>query len=202
MIRNWKCLTLLLCSLLPCGAIISHAQSGKSAPDFIIDTSKPYVYLKFDHVGKRQPLSRHEPDRGLWIRLVNNCRLPVTVGTFGTETSDPGVAPYDEIVAVDLFAPPLARSAPSGEKIAEIEKSEEPTPKGYSPGEIVNTTTIEPGSDLLLSLPANHVGPNWKLEIRFYLKVPRQNFYGDGPYSVVSFGWPDVPKEFRDAVGQ
>jgi hypothetical protein len=172
-----------------------------SPPAFVIDPSEPYVYLKFDHVGKRQPLSRREPDRGLWIRLVNNCRLPITVATFDTETRDPGIGIDDEIVPVDLNAPPLGHASHPGEN-APSERPNESIPEGYSSGDVVNTTTVAPGTSLLLSLPANHVGRSWKLQIQFYLNVAGKGSYGYGPYSVVSFNLPDVPKQFRDAVGQ
>jgi hypothetical protein len=199
MMKNSKFAALVLFSVLSASA--ASAQAQKKSPSFVIDPSQPYVYLKFDHVGKRQPLSRHEPDRGLWIRLVNNCRLPITVATFDTETNDPGIGVDDEIVPVDLNAPPLGQvlhpveSAPS-------EQPNESIPKGYSSGDVVNTTTVAPGTSLLLSLPANHVGRSWELQIQFYLNVAGQGSYGYGPYSVVSFNWANVPKQFRDAVGQ
>jgi hypothetical protein len=183
--RNSKFAALVLFSVLSASA--ASAQVQKKPPSFVIDPSQPYVYLKFDHVGKRQPLSRHELDRGLWIRLVNNCRLPITVATFDTETSDPGIGVDDEIVPVDLNAP--------------SEQPNESIPEGYSSGDVVNTTTVAPGTSLLLSLLANHVGRSWELQIRFYLNVAGQDSYGYGPYSVASFNWPDVPKQFRDAVG-
>src|SRR5271168_5348839 len=112
MIRNSKFATLLLFSFLSASAAL--AQHQKRPLSFVIDSSKPYVYLAFDHVGKRQPLSRHEPDRGLWIRLVNNCRLPITVATFDAETGDPGVAAADEILPVNVNAPPMARGLRAG----------------------------------------------------------------------------------------
>jgi len=199
MIKNSKFATIVLFSVLPASAAFAQAQ--KKPPSFVIDPSEPYVYLKFDHVGKRQPLSRHEPDRGLWIRLVNNCRLPITVATFDTETSDPGIGVDDQIVPVDLNALPIGHVSHPGES-APSEQPNESIPEGYSSGDVVNTTTVAPGTSLLLSLPANHVGRSWKLQIQFYLNVEGQGFYGYGPYSVVSFNWPDVPKQFRDAVGQ
>src|ERR1700722_8227643 len=114
MTNNSKLATVMLGTVLLASAALVEAQKRTSS--FVIDPSKPYVYLKFDHVGKRQPLSPHEPDKGLWIRLVNNCRLPITVATFDTETTDPGIAVHDAIVPVDLNPPPLARGLRAGEK--------------------------------------------------------------------------------------
>jgi hypothetical protein len=199
MIRNSKFAALVLFSVLSASA--ASAQAQKRPSSFVVDTSHPYVYLKFDHVGKRQPLSRQELDRGLWIRLVNNCRLPITVATFDTETSDPGIGVDDEIVPVDLNAPPIGRGSHAGEG-PPTEQPNASIPDGYSSGDVVNSTTVAPGTSLLINLPANHVGPSWELQIKFYLNVAGQEFYGYGPYSVVSFSWPDVPKQFRNAVGQ
>jgi len=47
--------------------------------DFLIDPSKPYVYLEMDHVGPRKPLRDGEPNMGIWLGLKNNSRLPVVV---------------------------------------------------------------------------------------------------------------------------
>src|SRR5712692_3054608 len=82
----------------------SRAKDTRTRPDFVIDPSKHYVYLKFDHVGDREPLSADEPSKGLWLRLVNNCRLPITVATFNTENPgpDPGIGVYDEVVKVPV----------------------------------------------------------------------------------------------------
>lgn len=71
MIRAFDFVTLFLCGALSASAALVQAQKNTST--FVIDQSEPYVYLKFDHTGRRQPLSSHEPDKGLWLRLVNNC---------------------------------------------------------------------------------------------------------------------------------
>jgi hypothetical protein len=199
--RNLKFTAVVLCSLFLGSLLLTATGAQKSGSNFVIDPSKPYAYLEFDHVGKRQPLSRHEPDRGLWIRLVNNCRLPITVGTFDSEASAPGIAPYDEIIRVELHSLPAPSVSSESENPPSNGQTNEQIPEGYPSGEIINTTTVQPGTSLLLSLPANHVGSLWHLQIRFYLKTPHHDYYGDGPYSVVSFGISDVPKQFRNAVG-
>jgi hypothetical protein len=177
----------------------SFAQSLKDAPSFVIDESKPYAYLKFDHVGKRKPLSRHEPDEGLWVRLINNCRLPIVLATFKPETDDPGVGADDDIVTFDLNPPPLPIFSKDKNSLASVQEPPERIPDGYYSGDVINTTTVAPGTSLLISFPANHVGPSWYFQIRFYLELPKRG-YGLEPYSVLSFGLGDVPKEFREAL--
>ena len=68
--------------------------SGRPKPkpeSFIIDPSKDYVYFAFDHVGAREALTPQESTNGLWLRLVNNCRVPIIVATFNTGANDPVV---------------------------------------------------------------------------------------------------------------
>jgi hypothetical protein len=62
--------------------------------DFLIDPSKDYVYLEFDHLGSRERIGGDEVSQGLWIRLVNNCRVPVVVAMFNPGTDDPGPGIY------------------------------------------------------------------------------------------------------------
>jgi len=166
--------------------------------DFLIDPSKHYVYLKFDHVGERKPLLAEETNKGLWLRLVDNCRVPIAVAIFNSENADHSVGVYDEVVSsitmgplpiVHFPRPPQSRTTPA---VA----SKEAIPQGYTPPDTFSTTTISPGESLLFNLPLNHVGPSWGLEIRFYFELPGES-YGTGPYSVVSFDWQDIPEKFR-----
>lgn len=68
--------------------------------DFLIDSSKPYVYLEIDHIGPRTPGNEHEPNTGIYLRLKNNCRLPIIVSTFGGPVggTDGEVGVMDEVV--------------------------------------------------------------------------------------------------------
>ena len=66
------------------------AQTHPTVPSqFVIDPAEPYVYIKFDHIGRRKPATEGEGSEGLWLRLVNNCNLPITVFTFDLGTGDP-----------------------------------------------------------------------------------------------------------------
>ena len=185
---------LVTCNLLQPGA--GAARSQYKTSNFIIDPTKPYVYLKFDHTGPRRPVSRHEPDQGLWIRIVNNCQIPIVVATFNPETGDAGIAVYDDIVPVDLHPPPLGYVLRPGEMSSSPAEEPKP-PNGYSQSDLLTTSTIEPGKNLLFSVPINHVGRTWELQIKFYLELPGGS-YGYGPRSLLSFGWSDIPKKFRE----
>jgi len=177
-------------------ALLGSAQVKTTG--FLIDSTKDYAYLKFDHLGNRQRIAGDEVSEGLWIRLVNNCRVPLLVATFNPGTSDPGIGVYDEVVPAAAKRPKLhlegGKNGPS----------QPPTPRGtlmpqgYSQPDVFSITEISPGESILFSVPANQVGPSWSIQIRFYL-APSKEAYGTGPYSVLSFDWVDVPEQFRAA---
>ena len=181
--------------LARCGILLAFVAHAQVKPrDFLIDDSKDYVYLKFDHLGKRQRLNGDQVSQGLWIRLVNNCRIPVIVATFDPGTSDPGVGVYDEIVAKREHGP-----MPQLGRQPRHSAGQEPIPEGYAPSDTYSTTRVLPGGDVLFSVPANHVGPSWSLHIRFYLGFEGA-VYGSGPFSVLTFTLADVPDEFRPSI--
>lgn len=86
---------------------------------FLIDTTKPYVYLEVDHVGPRTPLRNEEPKIGIWLHLKNNCKLPIVVLAIGERQVDPkeGMALQDEIVP-EPIAPATRGDGASGGIIA------------------------------------------------------------------------------------
>jgi hypothetical protein len=182
-------LSLFLCVASLCTPVA--LGPGPQTQGFLIDSSKHYVYLKFDHVGPRKPLASDTMSQGLWLRLVDNCRVPIIVATFDPGTGDPGVGVFDEVVA-----------APVGRVVFHFKGEAQPKPatktmppSGYSHSDTFSTTTIAPGENLLFSVPLNHVGPSWDMEIHFYLDVGDP--YGTGPESIVSFDWDDIPEGLR-----
>jgi len=191
-----------LTALFLCVALLtaSSALESQSKPgDFLVDTSKHYVYLKFDHTGHREPLPGDEgSQQGLWLRLVNNCRIPIAVAIFDPGTGDPGVGVFDEVVPVAM-KPTVHFGGLGGSGSKPVEPSHVRAPRGYSPPDVASTTTVSPGESLLFSVPLNHVGPSLYLQVRFYLDVPGDP-YDSGPYSVVSFNWQDIPEKFRHAA--
>ena len=58
---------------------VAHAAFGQEKNgkyEFLIDPSKPYVYIRYDHIAPRKPVQAGEPSTGLWLGTVNNCRVP------------------------------------------------------------------------------------------------------------------------------
>jgi len=131
--------TLLLCINLSTASSLEN--DGPKRSNFLIDPSKDFVYLKFDHVGDREPLSPEEPPNGLWLRLVNNCRIPIVVAVFDAGALNAGVGVFDELVPLAAKRPlplfHLPDSAKSQPKRVPVQK--EP-PVGYSPPDVFSTT--------------------------------------------------------------
>ena len=185
-----------VCSGMLLTALLGAAQVKTTG--FLIDSTKDYVYLQFDHLGNRERIGDDAVSKGVWIRLVNNCRVPVIVATFDPGTGDPGMGIYDEVVPSVAKGPLLhlegGKNAPSQPSKHTVTKM----PQGYSLPDTFSTTRISPGESILFSVPANHVGPSWSIQIQFYL-APSKEAYGSGPYSVLSFDWVDIPEQFRTA---
>lgn len=179
---------------LTMASVAQQPEAKSTAERFLIDPSKAYAYLKFDHIGERQPPPGEEAGEGLWLRLVNNCTIPILVATFHYGESGSALGVYHNVVRVTATAPSL----PPKDSLKPMPPApaREP-PSGYSVPELISTTTIAPGANLLFSVPTDHVRPLWYLEVRFYFELPNDQ-YGFGPYSTVSFHWPDIPEKFRE----
>ncbi len=177
--------------VLECIIAAAIAQAAQSINyRMVIDTAKPYVYIRFDHLGERKPISEDEMACGLWLRMTNNSRVPISVRTFDPGTRDPGVGLMHEVVQVVVPIGPQV--PPSGREASQ-------PPAGYDL-DVGSRTVIRPGQEVLFSVPANHVGPRWYLRVRFELELPPTNS-GRQPYSLVEYGWADLPATVRSSIG-
>jgi hypothetical protein len=175
--------------------LISARAQNKTAQPFVLDQAKPYVYIAFDHSGRRKPLGPGESKQGFWLRFVNNCRVPVTIGTFGTGTGDPGIGVLDEVVPIPTTGfggiPEAPETGPS--------KPTASPPEGYY-AEVHSSMTVHPGENVLFSVPSDHLSPSWYLRVRFTLDVPRAKVVDrpyNQPYSYADFRWEQLPDEVR-----
>lgn len=171
--------------------MISIPVVPQGRDSFIIDPSKPYVYIKFYRLAERRPVSDTESRTGLWLRLTNNCRVPVIVRTFDPGTEDQGVAVEYDVIPVVI---PIQGGPVGSSKSSKVEGEKE-VPKGYS-FDVGSVTTIPPGTDLLFSVPANHVNPSWYVRVKFEFGLPKTNL-GAQPVSYVTFSWSDIPAQYR-----
>jgi hypothetical protein len=186
---------LSICFLL--AGMNAFAQSG-SVHDFVIDHSKPYVYLKFDHIGPRKPVQKGEADTGLWLRVVNNCRIPLVFASFIMPDGNPGVGLMDEVVDTE----PMFQILNSAEEEKEFQQHEQlrkmkQKPVGYS-SETSGVVRVQPSQDILFSVPLNHVDDDWYMRVKFALDLDRSSI-SVGPFTYLPFYEWDIPKEFRPA---
>jgi len=167
-------LLLLSASLLTVLAMCIAADDS----NFVIDQSHPFVFIQFDHVGPRKAAAEGEEPVGLWLRLINNCRVPVVVDTFDPGTGDPGTGMNYAVV--------LNENAPANAA----------HPEGYS-FHVVTSSIIWPGKNLLFGMPRNHLGPKWHIQVRFQFVLAEPKS-GIQPYSLASFFWVNLPKQVRE----
>jgi hypothetical protein len=190
------------------------ALAQQPSDRFVIDISKPFAYIKFDHIADRkQPLPNQSP-KGLWLRLVNNCRLPIAVRANGPEPGEPGVTIEYDVIPVSISGfPVLGRFPnPSGSssrpQVQAMPDADTEPPKGYST-EVASVLTIPSGGNLLFSVPLDAVkecqhlerarpfSACWYLQVPFRFLLPKARS-PERPKILVDFGWQDLPKRNRE----
>lgn len=176
----------LVLGLLLVHLAAAQIPAGRTV-NLALDSTKPIVYIAFDHAGPRQPVEQGEPDQGLWLRLVNNSALPIEVRANGTAT-DPEMTILPDTITRRMV--PISMSSAVREKM----------PRGYSYG-MGTLITIDSGKSLVFSVPANHVSPAWFLQVPFYFSLPPEK-EGVQPVCLAGFVWEDVPEAHRTRSGR
>jgi hypothetical protein len=155
-----------------------------------------------------------EPSSRIWLRLVNNCRVPIIVSTFGVPHGSPKgeIGVMDEVVPVMVFGvtqgvgpvPLIPLSPPLGPPMPEHQPSTkgevDKMPSGYM-FDVGEAESIPPGADILFSVPSNHVGKQWYFEIPFRFdlpqgKGPRDPSIGGDPHMVITYSMWDLPAKY------
>jgi len=198
----------------------AFAQSVGTMEKFLIDPNRPYVYLKFDHIGKGIPRSEREPTSRIWLRLVNNCHVPIIVSTFGIPEGSPkyeaGV--MDKIVPVKTLGlvtigqlpmaplpPPLGPTAPEQKPSTKAMVDE--MPSGYDAFDVGSFDVIPPGKAILFSVPTSHLSRQWYFKIPFRFDLPKRKgpwdpSVGGQPDMAISYSISDIPSEDRTEFDQ
>jgi hypothetical protein len=173
--------------------ILLPAMAQQSTESFVLNDSNPYVYMKLDHVGPREPLINGEPRTGAWIRIVNNSRVPILVPTAGTPNKEGAIEILDEVVPVGQNA--VTITTDDGKKESELAQRPKP-PEGYAAyaSHVSGLTRVASGDTLLFSVPIDHVvGPYWYMRVRFSLDISGSQH---GPYSYVDSFTVYIPAEY------
>jgi hypothetical protein len=208
--------SLVIVPLLCVASTTLFAQGTKTNNSFLIDVNRPFVYVKFDHIGPGAPRSADEPNSRIWLRLTNNCRIPLLVRANSVPDESPKneiglewrVVPNTTIQGMGSFFPP-GKDQPQTEQNAEIQKSGLKTddiPRGYME-EVTSLVTIGPGEEVLFSMPVNHLSKRWHVEIPFEFEMPkgkgpREPRNGGEPIMVVSYSLWDLPPKALRELGE
>lgn len=121
-----------------------HAKINSWQKRFLINPNKPYVYLEVDHVGPREPRVPDEPNIGIWLRLHNNCIVPITVFTFGVPDlafAPPSAGENEEIGVYDAV---IANPIPSWGIIRDEPPQGEPLPGTLEPSDLAKFLWAQP----------------------------------------------------------
>jgi hypothetical protein len=190
------------------------AQTTKMGKDFLIDVNRPFVYVKFDHIGPGIPRTPTEPNSRIWLHLKNNCRIAILVRANGV----PDDSPKDEVgLEYEVVANPAIRgmvsfSTHDGHKpetretgsTRSSDRQSDEIPRGYME-EVASSVLIGPGQEILFSTPINHLSERWHVEIPFDFELPP----GKGPLNSNTVGLPimavhytvwDLPRNYRSEV--
>jgi hypothetical protein len=174
-----------------------------NSTNFVIDPARPYVYLKFDHIGPRKPHQDGEISTGLWLKVVNNCRIPIVFRASGGLPGDIESVLEDEVVEVE----PILTIIGSDQEMQEYERDLKlrkerlrHKPEGYS-FEVSGVATVQPGKEILISFPLNHVDDYWYLRVKFALKLNNSSV-AVGPFTYLPFYKRDIPKDERQSESQ
>jgi hypothetical protein len=190
--------TLLLVIVLFSVASSSQAQEAQKPSSISLNNPKlPFVYMVFDHIGPGVPEYDSEPPTRVWLRLVNNSSMPISVwvqsipkgrpsgeigvadkigagdggicGTYGEQEQEPSVEPLVEPGKKTAKAPKQKiRKSPTRD---DPPGCTDPRPTGYA--ELLeyplSRVSIPPGKDALFSVPVNHIALSgfWNIEIPF-----------------------------------
>jgi hypothetical protein len=145
----WLCCVVLLFSVVNC-----RESRCQNQPKLALDSTKPFVYVKFDHSGPRPPLTPDEPSQGLWLSLVDNSVLPIVMRAHDSLTNPP-MTILEDIVTPQIRMIPKTGFVDYGRM-----------PHGYATAAgVTSILTLKPGESVLFSVPVNHVAPGWFLQV-------------------------------------
>jgi len=165
---------------------IVQAQ-GRGPASIALDQSRPYVEIAFDHYAERLPVFAGESRVGIWLRLRNNCIVPIKVDIRSGENRNLGLLLTHDVVEEPSYC--VFQNEP---------KVRITRPIGYMRTDVRNSREIEPGADLLFSVPISHVTRKWSIRVEVELLQP-VIATGRQPRTFVDFDWDGLSPEARKA---
>jgi hypothetical protein len=197
---------------LLCPLASSWGQSSRtSAPSsqFVIDENRPYVYLRFDHMGTGVRFSDDEPPNRVWFRFVNNCDVGIVLRTFGAPDGslkdEVGVIHYvEKDEAILEVTSGIGNRPPAPNEKGSKSRETAKMPMGYD-AELSSVHHVSPGNSLLFSIPVTHLSESWHIEIPYKFDVPigkgpRQPIVGGEPKMVLLYSVWNLPEAVQQQL--
>jgi hypothetical protein len=162
---------------------------------FVIDKSQPFAYIVFDHIAKQKPQYAGDDPKRLFLRVVNNCKIPIR---FTVNNANPGPG---YIVDHDVIPEPEPSEELSAVSLRDfmdeqsLRKSAlKQMPQGYSI-HLGENQSVLPGQSLLINMPRNHVSQYWIVRVgfEFVLESIPTNTKGTGPEMYLTFTEGQIP---------
>lgn len=166
-----------------------------SVSNFVVDPSRPYVYLTFDHLAESKLRSSGEVRERIFIRVTNNCNIPVL---FRASDADPD---QGSVFADEVEPDKQGILVYSDQEKFDLEQKQrelalKQMPVGYS-FEVSGVLRLQPGKSALFSVPRNHVGPFWHLLVKFTFDL-KPSSIAEGPFTNLTFSEFDIPRDKRE----
>jgi hypothetical protein len=162
--------------------------------NFVIDKSKPFAYLVFDHIGPGNASSGVGRSERIFLRVVNNCRITILFKSEGPADAIPGALFEDEVIAepqgIQVISDKEMESFEQKQRLREKALKRKPDGETF---EVSGAFRVEPGKDALFSVPRSHVGPFWFLRVKFALDVGPSSV-AVGPYTYLEFHNYEIPR--------
>lgn len=211
----------LLCLLIlgSGAAVIGQERKSRATNNRVrISKQRPTVHITFDRFGKREPRYNNESDEGVWLRVHNNTRWPLTfhgMDWFTGEDQEVRVfygveevpKPRDQIqvTAPPILAPPPGSSQATAQTEAlsqsktEVLKDCEAPPDDWGI-HVVAPITLPPGKSMIFSVPREALCRNLKIYLSYNYSWERHDKYRPFDYEPehrVYFEGSDLPQSAR-----
>jgi hypothetical protein len=202
-------------------AIAQQRKSRLPANQVRVSKQQPTVHITFVRFGMREPRYNHESNEGVWLRVHNNTRWPLTFHGmdwfidenqevrvfYGVEEIPKPITPIQFFVP-RLIAPPPPPGAPAqpppqteavSQSKTETSKDCE-APTGDWGTHVVAPITLPPGKSMIFSVPRETLCKNLKIYLMYnyaWEKHDKHHSFDYEPEHRVYFEGSDLPNTAR-----
>src|SRR5215510_234341 len=187
--------------ILSFGAVMAQQRKSRLPANRVrVSKQKPTVHITFVRFGKREPRHNEESNEGVWLRVHNNTRWPLTfqgMDWFIDEDQEVtvfyGVEEIPKpisVIAVPRIVPrPLpgssAQPAPQTEALSQS-KTETSKDCEAPPGDwgidVVSPITLPPGKSMIFSVPRETLCKNLKIYLVYNYVWEKRDKYQSFDY--------------------